>query len=136
MTVWIGIFDANAQTLQYVDAGHSYALYQAADGTFTQLDSGGGLPVGVMDDAQYQTATIELSPDGRVMVVSDGIIEQFGLIQKDDGTTIKDQFELEGVRRALTLSPDDAIAPLFEAVIRHAGTSSLSDDATAVLVKW
>ena len=67
---------------------------------------------------------------------SDGIIEQFGMVQKDDGTVVKDQFELDGVKKALTLSADDVIAPLFAAVIWHAGTSNLSDDATAVMVKW
>ena len=58
------------------------------------------------------------------------------MVQKDDGTVVKDQFELEGVKKALTLSADDVIAPLFAAVIQHAGTSNLSDDATAVMVKW
>lgn len=136
VTVWVGIFDGVAQTLQYVDAGHSYALLQTADGELIQLDSGGGLPVGVMQDSQYTTETVQLAPGGRVMVVSDGIIEQFGMVARDDGTVVKDQFELDGVKRSLITSDGDAIASLFAAVIQHAGTSNLSDDATAVMVKW
>jgi serine phosphatase RsbU (regulator of sigma subunit) len=136
VTVWVGIFDAAASTLQYVDAGHSYALLHGADGNFTQLDSGGGLPVGVMADSQYTTETIQLPPGGRVLVVSDGIIEQFGMVAKEDGTVVKDQFELKGVKRSMTSSDEDAMAPLFASVIQHAGTNNLSDDATVVMVKW
>jgi len=136
VTAWAGVFDLEAQTLTYVDAGHSYAVMQADDGSFTQLDCGGGLPVGVMDDSQYESTTISLAPGGRVVIVSDGIIEQMGMVQRDDGTIVRDQFELNGVKKSVILSGDDVIAPLFAAVINHAGTSNLSDDATAVMVKW
>jgi hypothetical protein len=37
---------------------------------------------------------------------------------------------------AATKIEDDAVARLFEVVYEFAGTQTLSDDATAVLVKW
>jgi len=76
-----------------------------------------------------------------VMIVSDGIIEQFGGPPVPGG--VRAQFEVAGVQRAMSRKHDpgagtgaDVVADLFNAVIEHAGTTQLSDDATAVLVRW
>ena len=53
VTMWVGVFDADNGSLSYVDAGHSYALLQRKDGSFEQLDKGGGLPIGVDEEAVY-----------------------------------------------------------------------------------
>lgn len=138
VTMWVGVFDAMKNTLSYVDAGHGYGLLVKSDGTVEPLDSGDGLPVGVMDDAQYTAEIATLEPGGRALIISDGIIEQFGLPREIDGQSERQQFELEGVRRSLIEIRDgeDEVATLFNAVIAHAGTDKLSDDATAVLVRW
>jgi serine phosphatase RsbU (regulator of sigma subunit) len=72
------------------------------------------------------------------MVVSDGIIEEFGVVQQPDGATSKAQFQMDGLRRSMTASAgeDDYVENLFKDLIEHAGTDHLADDATAVLVKW
>ena len=138
VTAWVGVFDVNAQTLTYTDAGHSYAVMAAADGqTMTPLDVGGGLPIGVEDATEYAAETVPLAPGSRVMVVSDGIIEQFGLPESCPGT--QEQFGVDGLYRALTKTrpPDtDPVAGVFADVIAHAGGPNLADDATAVLVTW
>jgi len=38
----------------------------------------------------------------------------------------------------LTVTPrdQDPVTALFDAVVKHAGTTQFQDDATAVLVKW
>jgi serine phosphatase RsbU (regulator of sigma subunit) len=139
ITMWVGIFDANTGTLSYVDAGHSYAMMLHGDGaTFTALDEGDGLPIGINEDAEYRTATVPLAPGGCAMIVSDGIIEQFGTLPGEDGALTRAHFEIKGVRTSLqsSASAPDAVADLFNAVVKHAETEKLSDDATAVLVKW
>jgi serine phosphatase RsbU (regulator of sigma subunit) len=135
VTLWLGVFNAAEGTLCYVDAGHSYALLQRADGSFEQLDKGGGLPVGVMDNAQYNAEMIKIAPGDKVMIVSDGIIEQFGLVNTAAGTS-RDQFQMTGLQQALAKAGADEVADLFTAVIHHAGTDHLSDDATAVFVRF
>lgn len=135
VTMWVGVFDRPAGTLKYIDAGHSYAVMIAGDGTVTTLDNGAGLPIGVDDTHRYTAETVRLPASGRVMVVSDGIIEQPGLIQHD-GRMEDAQFEMAGVIDTLRSAGSDAVADLFAAVVQHAGTDSLADDATAVLVRW
>jgi sigma-B regulation protein RsbU (phosphoserine phosphatase) len=136
VTAWVGVFDVNAGTLTYADAGHSYAVMANADGSFTALDVGGGWPVGVSDEAEYNATTVPLPAGAGVVVVSDGIIEQFG--NADDASGGQRQFGLDGVYNSLTNSRHgpDPVASLFRDVSTHAGGENLSDDATAVLVRW
>ena len=134
VTMWVGVFDSAAGTLNYVDAGHSYAMLKRADGTFQQLNEGTGLPIGVDTDAKYAGETVQINPGDEVMIVSDGIIEQFGGPPGPGG--FRAQFEVSGLQNAMSRHSPDLVADLFNAVIDHAGTTQLSDDATAVLVRW
>jgi serine phosphatase RsbU (regulator of sigma subunit) len=136
VTMWVGVFDSATGTLSYVDAGHSYAMIKRKDGTFEQLDKGGGPPIGVDPDFQYQAETMKIETGDEVMIVSDGIVEQFGTLHAAEGPR-REQFEMSGLQKAMSApSGADPVADLFNAVVTHAGTTQLSDDATAVLVRW
>ena len=52
-----------------------------------------------------------------------------------DGMT-KRQFQMEGLQEVMEKPSKDFVQDVFAAVIAHAGTDQLSDDATAVLIKW
>jgi serine phosphatase RsbU (regulator of sigma subunit) len=134
ITLWVGVLDSSAATLTYVNCGHGYALLLRKDGTVEQLDKNGGPPIGVAEQFPYQSETIRLESGARVMVVSDGIIEQFNAPLVD--AALRRQFELTGLKEAIAAAGDDEVAAVFAAVIRHAGTDRLSDDATAALVRW
>jgi serine phosphatase RsbU (regulator of sigma subunit) len=85
---------------------------------------------------------VRISPGDKVMIVSDGIIEQLGSLESSAGPTAasglleKQPFDLAGLQKSMAGAGQDPVADLFSAVVRHAGTQQLSDDATAVLVQW
>jgi sigma-B regulation protein RsbU (phosphoserine phosphatase) len=131
VTAWVGVFDAPAMTLSYVDAGHGYVLLRdGASSAIAKLDEGTGAPIGIMDDFEFSAVTVPLTPGGRVLLVSDGILEQFGV------TEPREQFGFERVRDVLSGPSTDPVTDLFRAVVEHSQTDKLSDDATAVLVEW
>jgi serine phosphatase RsbU (regulator of sigma subunit)/pSer/pThr/pTyr-binding forkhead associated (FHA) protein len=133
MTLWVGVFDAVQRTVTYVNAAHGYAMIQCADGSFTMLDGGEDLPIGFDDQDQYTATTEPLPAGGRTLILSDGIIEQYS-----PGTgEARRQFDFDGVK-AILASPGsgDVVADLFAAVVKHAESSNLQDDATAVVVTW
>lgn len=138
VTLWAGVFDPAQRRLEFVDAGHGYALLIEADGTIRQLSGGRNVPVGILDEERYQSFNVELPPPGagaRALIVSDGIIEQTGT--RPDGS--HDQFELGGLEqffRSRAAAEADEVAALFDAIVAYAGTSQLADDATALLVRW
>jgi phosphoserine phosphatase RsbU/P len=132
VTLWAAILDPDGGTLTYVDAGHSYALLRRTDGTVQQLDEAGGLPIGIDEDESYTATTVPFAAGDGLTVVSDGIIEQFGLPR--DGEE-PEQFGVDGLKTSITAAPADPVEALFRAVIAHAGTDKLADDATAVWVR-
>ena len=133
LTLWVGVFDTRQRQLTYVNAGHGYALLANADGTFTRLDAGEDFPIGFEDDATYTSNIEAIPPAGRALVISDGIVEQLGA----GSDAAREQFGLEGVKAALTAAGQgDVIAAIFDAVVKHAQSNSLQDDATAVMVTW
>lgn len=134
MTLWVGLFDAAAGTVTYVNAGHGYALVQRpTSGDVTMLDGGDDFPIGFDEAHAYGSTVAPLPPGGRALVISDGLVEQF-----DNGQTGgREQFGIDRVRAVLTADPTvGAVAALFDGVVAHAGCDSLQDDATAVLVTW
>jgi serine phosphatase RsbU (regulator of sigma subunit) len=83
-----------------------------------------------MDDFDFVAVTVPLTPGGRVLLVSDGILEQFGDAERNE------QFGLDRVRDGFSRPSSDTVGDLFRAVFDFGRTEKLSDDATAVLVEW
>jgi serine phosphatase RsbU (regulator of sigma subunit) len=135
ITLWAGVFDPKTMSVSYIDAGHGYAMMEKTDGTFEALSGGEGVPVGILPDFEYKQSTAKLPAGGRVLIISDGIIEQ---TEGDPTASPRRQFELEGVQDAIRgFSGDqDVIERLFQAVYKFAGGTTMADDTTAVLVKW
>jgi serine phosphatase RsbU (regulator of sigma subunit) len=133
LTMWVGIFDLERGTIRYVDAGHGYAMRKRGEDAL-HLNAGVGMPIGVTD-LPYEAATIDLSPDDEVVIVSDGFVEQ------PSPSETREEFGMQGVQLALTElagkepARKDPVEALFDAVIQHAGSPRLADDATAVLVR-
>ncbi|MBL8764548.1 MAG: SpoIIE family protein phosphatase [Phycisphaerae bacterium] len=135
VTLWVGLFDPNTGLLRYVDAGHGYASLLRAGTDPEALALGENLPVGVDPDARYVASNCRIGAGDRVVVVSDGVIEQ-PIAGASDGSRGRG-FGMDGVCALLeAVTSGDEIASLFDAVEQHAGTKQLADDATAVLVKW
>ena len=101
LTLWVGVLDLRSRTLRYVDAGHGYVLLADEAGNSRQL-TGGQIPLGVEDDYNYQSLTVPLLPCGRLLMLSDGIVEQFD----PPGEALElTQFGLEGVEAVARAVP-------------------------------
>ncbi len=138
VTLWVGVFDADAGKLSYVDAGHGLGLLRRTSGQVVELATGGGMPVGILPDAVYIPDTIGFHPGDAVLVVSDGIVEQprSGAAHE----RLRNEFDLPRTKSIFARygaagESHDVIGAIFDAVITHAGTDRLADDATAVVVR-
>jgi serine phosphatase RsbU (regulator of sigma subunit) len=131
VTLWLGLFDLHNRRMDFVNAGHGYAMRANADDDLRSLDQPGGPPLGILEDASFEAGHIDLAPGDRIVIVSDGIIEQCA-----PASVVRNEFGLE--RLSAFLVNDAArrgeIAALFETLVHHAGTDAFADDATAVLV--
>ena len=86
-TMAFAVIDRRTGRLDLVQAGHPHPAVLRADGTVDSLGNG-GLPVGLIEGARYETITTTLSPGDRLFMVSDGVTEAAdaaGALLDDEG---------------------------------------------------
>jgi len=124
ITLWLAIFDPAAGTAQVVDAGHGHVIFCPAGAAPRTLRSAGGPPIGIDPEFPYPSETIALATGDRVVMFSDGVVEQ----PSREG----EQF---GVGRALAAlgeahTPQGDVDALLAAMHAHADNLPLADDTT------
>lgn len=138
LTLWAGVIDRRAGILEYVDAGHGFALLLRRDGERMRLNEGEGVPVGVIAESRYESIRVPMGVGDRLLIVSDGLIEQPAPGKE------RIQFGFDRLLEVLSRhaagetgeTGGDEVTAIFDAVMRHAGSAELADDATAVLARW
>jgi sigma-B regulation protein RsbU (phosphoserine phosphatase) len=118
-------------TLNYVNAAHCQPLVIRAGGGLSELETT-GMPVGLMEDAEFGLAEERLSPGDKVLIFSDGVTEA----QNAEG-------EFFGKKRLRTVLDENRGAgaaelhdAVQEAVIGFTAGAALSDDVTVLAVEY
>jgi sigma-B regulation protein RsbU (phosphoserine phosphatase) len=73
-TIVYGIFNIHTGQGTLTRAGHPTPLIIHADGSSERLDNG-GLPIGMMEDVQYENESFQLLAGSRICLYTDGITE-------------------------------------------------------------
>lgn len=134
ISLWVGLFDLDAGTLTYVDAGHGHWAIVPEGGEPRKADARGGIPAAIDPGVRYEARTIPFSGADRLVVFSDGVIEQSAT-----GTTrAEDMFGMDKVLALLSesSSPVRDVESVMRAVLAHAGGDALDDDTTIASVQW
>jgi serine phosphatase RsbU (regulator of sigma subunit) len=76
-TLFVGLLDRASGRLEYVNAGHNAPLLIDAGGGVAALEAT-GMPVGMLEEAPFETADARLEPGSLLAVFSDGITEAVG----------------------------------------------------------
>ncbi len=135
VTVWVGVLDAERGKLQYVNAGHGYAMVRSRSGESRFVADEGGPPIGIVAGLKFDAVETSFDAGDSLLVFSDGVFEQPASGETPQGSV--QRFGESGVRECLgRLGPSgDAVGGLFEALVAFAGGPSLDDDATVVEVR-
>ncbi len=75
VTMVLGVLDLEQRTLRYVNAGHNPPLGIAADGSTLRL-AATGLALGILEDARYESAEVELPAGTTCLFYTDGLAER------------------------------------------------------------
>lgn len=75
-TLFYGVWDPISGVLSYVSAGHPPALYVPKSGPI-QILSAAGFPIGIMPTPEYTNMTLPMHSGDRLIVFSDGLVEQW-----------------------------------------------------------
>lgn len=128
VTLWLGVFAPDGELL-VVDAGHGYWAIKPAGGGAATPNVGGAIPVGIDAETTYHDEAFTLAPGDRVILFSDGMVEQRG----ESGQRFGRQALLEALAGD---TPEDDVRAAFDAVVEFSAGAALTDDATAASVEY
>jgi sigma-B regulation protein RsbU (phosphoserine phosphatase) len=128
-TLFYAVYDSEAKTLTYTNAGHLPPLF-VNDGCVQTLDQGGTV-VGLFEDAKYTECTLQVKPGSLLVAFSDGLTEPENVYGEE--------FGIERLRNEVLHHrdlPAKRIAEgLVSAVEQWAGTPEQADDITVVVAR-
>jgi sigma-B regulation protein RsbU (phosphoserine phosphatase) len=128
-TMVFAVVDRATGKLGLVQAGHPHPMLLRPSGQVVRLGNG-GLPIGLVPDAPYETCDVEIAPGDRLVLVSDGITECPRLSGDDFG----EDGLAESLVRSAHLSGSDLLEALVWDLGQAAGTMSFPDDVSGVVL--
>ena len=131
VTIVLAECDLRSGRVCMAQAGHPNPLVQRADGRVEFVGTG-GMPVGLLEDADFSSFDVTLGPGDRLLIHSDGITEC-----EDPWAVPLDE---EGLARLMASNSDIHGEALMESLVRglveHAGRNEFTDDVSCVLFEF
>jgi len=112
-------------------AGHPYPAIQRANGQ-VEFIGDGGLPVGLIDGAEYRDFEVSMAPGDRLMIHSDGVVE----CAAPDATLLDDQGLAQILRELRQTRGMACLESLIWKLVEFAQNDDLADDVSAVLLEF
>lgn len=132
LTMVLCVLDVERGTLRFARAGHPFPLILRR-GEFIRLSNEGGMPLAIMEEAEYEDVEILLEPGDRIFLYSDGFAEQLDPSRSE-------QFGEDRLRAMLISMRDrsgaEIMSAAIEALAEWAGTRRFADDVSLVGIDW
>ncbi|RMI13920.1 MAG: hypothetical protein D6681_05570 [Calditrichaeota bacterium] len=130
ITFFIGILDTERHTFQYVNAGHNPPYRVSDNGEIYPLEAG-GLLLGVVPEAEYQSETISLAPGEVIFAYTDGVNEALNA----QGEEFGDERLKQLLQKLVGHSVEAMSTRLLEAIDAFVGEEFQADDITLLALR-
>ena len=132
MTLFYSEIERNNKTIRWVNAGHEPAMiFDPATDSFSELNGGNNLALGVFEDTDFKEAQQEIAPGQIIVIATDGIWEARNpnsvMFSKDRIHKI--------IRRNATKTANEIQNAILDALKRFQKDTKLEDDMTLVVIK-
>ncbi len=132
VTAFFGVLDSEQRCLRYANAGHNRPLLHTRAGSILEIDGAASLPLGIIDEPEYEDDTHALEGEDTVVLYTDGITEAFGPPPE------KEMFGTERLVASLqhcTGHPECVIDSIHTKLHEHTGSLAREDDQTIVALR-
>ncbi|MCA9020277.1 MAG: serine/threonine-protein phosphatase, partial [Planctomycetaceae bacterium] len=137
ITLLYGILNSRTNEFQWTSAGAPIPMIQELETNHVRelgtLDDG-GLPLGIMADADYDIHTSIVPPDSRLLIFTDGLAEAFPGEKEKFG-----EFGIPGIMKSLQSSRSQNLEESLENLFRDSNAftdgSGRHDDTSVVLLE-
>jgi phosphoserine phosphatase RsbU/P len=127
-TAILGLYDPASGELTYVNAGHNAPVVRRSSLSMEFLDKG-GVPLGIMASAVYETGTVSLRSGDTLIMFTDGVVEAFNAAGEEFGNGRW----LDAIRRLPPGTASQNLAFLMGQVDAFVGATRQSDDITCLV---
>lgn len=132
VTAFLGVYDPKTGKLKYARSGHNPPMLKDGDsGRVHALDTGGSPPLGVFDQYEISSESVQLRPGDTLVLYTDGITEAFN--------TTREMFGTERLNESLvgcSGQPDCVVDSVHGALFEHTGNLRRADDQTLVAIQY
>jgi phosphoserine phosphatase RsbU/P len=129
-TIFIGLVGRDGK-LEYIKAGHPSPLL-LRKGKVSELYTEGSFPLGLIPEAEYTSAWLQLEPDDTLVLFSDGVTEA----QDPD----RSLFEVSGLSQALCGEDGSTVEAVQQVILdgvqKFTRGAPQSDDLTLLIVRY
>ena len=129
-TAVIAEYEPGSRRVTYVNAGHNSPMVLRRTGAVERL-SVGGMPLGVMDAAQYEAGEVTLEAGDWLALFTDGVIEAENPAQQQ----YSEERLLVMLRWGVQMTPAMLLDAILQDITRFAANAPQHDDITLMLVK-
>ncbi len=130
-TAVVATFHRDKGVLNYSYAGHPPLMLSRVGQSWQALESGNGLPLGILPDARYTQEKVDIEPGDRLFLYTDGVAECPG----SGDALYGDEEMLAALNRTSGKPLAEAREVLREDLTRYAGGSLHHDDVTYLMVE-
>jgi phosphoserine phosphatase RsbU/P len=127
-TAILGLYDPASGELTYVNAGHNAPVLRRTNLEMEFLDKG-GVPLGIMASAVYETGTVSLRSGDTLIMFTDGVVEAFNAAGEEFGNGRW----LNAIRNLPAGSASQSLQFLMRQVDDFVGATRQSDDITCLV---
>ena len=132
VTAFCGILDVRTGELVYSNAGHLPPLLAAAEGPPEWLPVPAGTPLGIFEDAEYETFRARVRAGDILLVYTDGVTEAMNA-----GHELYSSGRLIGVVQESGCSgPEDAVKKVFQSVEEFSSGLPQTDDIAVLAIRF
>jgi phosphoserine phosphatase RsbU/P len=129
-TAFLAEYDATRRVFHYINAGHNNPILRRASGLIERLDVG-GLPLGIMPEAKYESASVALAPGDWLIIFTDGLVEAVNANDED----FDEPRLLSALEAGKSGTPKELLDRLMASLDLFVGSTPQHDDVTCLIVK-
>lgn len=130
-TAFLAELDPAIRKLTYINAGHNAPILRRSNGSIERLETG-GLPLGILLNTKYESATVSLTTNDWLLIFTDGLIEAVNTRGEEFG----EARVFEQLHRNANTAPSEALKQMIFSVDAFVGNTPQHDDVTAMLLKF
>lgn len=131
VTAFYGVYDPQSRKLVYASAGHNPPrVKRCAAGVVISLNKSGGLPLGVMENAEYNESSFYLQFDDQIVLYTDGITETHNAANEQFGES-----RIDEVLSKCGLDSAELMHNLLTSVDEFANGVPPHDDRTVIVLR-